>query len=90
MENKGVINLLDKYSYETMLDLNELAKEFKVCTKTIQRRVVRYQLPDGIKHGNKRYWSVGSIISWYKRREDDAIRKAEKRLKRIQRYEEVC
>ena len=63
----------------TLLDEHALAKMLKVSDRTVQRMVLRGQLPAGIKLGSRRMWMVGKLIEFLGA-ESDRLKKEAHRI----------
>ena len=86
---KGVvIQELAELPLNTYLSSGAVAQIFQVCPRTLRRMVIRYDLPEGIRQGKKKLWSVDAILKWLQRLEEKNMERAEQERERIRRYEE--
>lgn len=86
--NTVIIKNLTEYPLETFLNCGALAQIMQVCPRTLRRMVLRYELPQGIRQGKQKLWSIRLLLEWYRRREAENIARAEQERERIRRYEE--
>lgn len=72
--------------YNTILDEQGLAKCLKVDCRTIRRMVDRYELPAGVKQGNRKLWVVGKLVEFFNDRMQENIEATNKNYRKLRQH----
>lgn len=64
---EGAVTFLVDHPDDTIVYKQELARVFKVSVKTVDRMVMRGELPPPALLGGKNIWLVGRIREWVNR-----------------------
>jgi predicted DNA-binding transcriptional regulator AlpA len=81
----GVCTALAQLPENALLDRAGLAGALGVHEKTVSRWVKSRTLPPGTRMGAGFRWTAGAVLTWIKRREQEAAEVAEREVHRLHR-----
>lgn len=56
---------LGNLSEDALLNVRELAKVLSCCTRTVEARLAKQELPSPFRMGGRRYWRAGHLKKFF-------------------------
>ena len=63
-----VVTELSELPSPSLLDESALAKILRVTPRTVRRMVTRYEIPPGVKLGNRKVWIADDVLAYLRQR----------------------